>query len=169
MLPGCVDVAETALQRVGFEQRTAARGLERDSGHPLRHLCDISCDRTRLGLCRLWNTSGLSLSEYARHNLECERPGGRQLNLRLAERGLKVWMSLQRRRRNAAALYQGLRSDLIQRAAGDSKRNAQVEWNSGGWDSQPERGTTSNGVAEGEVHQGESHLFRDKHALEAVF
>src|SRR5208283_5442304 len=77
-------------------------------------------------------------------------------------------MSLQRRRRQAAALYQGLRSDLIQRATGDSKRNAQVERNRGGWNSEPERGTASNSIAEDEVHQGESHLFGDKHVLEAV-
>ncbi len=66
MLPGGVDVTETELQRVGIEERSAACGLERDSGHSLCHIGDRSRGRTRLGLSgRQRRPPGLSLSVYA--------------------------------------------------------------------------------------------------------
>ena len=76
VLPRSVNVTEAALQRVGVEERAAARRLEGDCSHPLRHLSYVHGSRARLGLhCRRRHPPRPCFRPGARQNLECQRTG----------------------------------------------------------------------------------------------
>src|SRR5271167_5155608 len=104
MLAGGIDIAETTLQWVSIEQSPTAGGLESNPGHPLRHLCDVGRGRARFGVSsRRRHPSGLNLCVKAGKELNGERASGREFDLRLAQRELKVRMGRERRRRKPTA------------------------------------------------------------------
>ena len=98
MLAGREHVAEAALQRVGIEESTPTRCLERNRGHTLRYLGDIGGRGACLSLLlRRWHSTRARLIPDAGQDLQRERMSGGELQLGLPKCKLKVWVCRQRR------------------------------------------------------------------------
>ena len=114
MLTRGKNVAETALQWIGLEERAASGCLKSSCDHSLRDLRDVRRGRSRLGLSRRRRGSyRFGISVKLRQKLQCERADRCKFYLCLAERKLKVRMGLQRRRRKATTFLYRLRCDFV--------------------------------------------------------
>jgi len=86
-----INIAEAALQRIGIEKCTAARGLKRNGRHALRHLGNVTGRGSHLGLHggRRYR-SRRRLFPRGRHDSDCQCARRRELELGLPECELKL-------------------------------------------------------------------------------